>query len=109
MGVGTRVLYEDDQIILWEFELAPGEQTAVHTHEHDYLFHVIEGSRLEVLDEAGTSLGAFDAPTGEVFSFTVEDGELKSTRGDGARAPATHSARNVGESHYREVLIEKKG
>lgn len=38
-GVGTNVLFEDDKIKVWEFILEPGEQTALHTHEMDYIFY----------------------------------------------------------------------
>jgi len=58
-GVGSRMLY-----VLWEFELEPGAKTPCHTHEHDYLFYVLQGTRLEVFDAADEYLGAFDSPTG---------------------------------------------
>ena len=107
-GVGTSKIFEDDRIILWEFVLEPGERTEVHTHEHDYLFYVLEGSRLEVFDEKGGPLGAFTANTGDVFPLRCEGGELVSTNGRGLRVPATHSARNAGATRYREVLVETK-
>ena len=107
-GVGTRRLYEDERIILWEVELAPGERTPVHTHEHDYVFHVLEGSRLEVFDADGRALGAFDAPTGAVFPLNLVGDELVSADDKGLRAPATHSARTAGTGRYRELLVEKK-
>ncbi len=107
-GVGSRKIYEDDALILWEFELAPGEKTPCHTHEHDYLFHVLQGTRLEVFDAQDQYLGAFDSPTGATFALRLEGDELVSTDDKGLRAPATHSARNGGSGHYREILIEKK-
>jgi len=107
-GVGSRKVYEDDAIILWEFELEPGAKTPCHTHEHDYLFYVLQGTRLEVFDEADQYLGAFDSPTGATFALRLEGDELVSTDDKGLRAPATHSARNGGTGTYREILIEKK-
>jgi hypothetical protein len=107
-GVGSRKIYEDDAIILWEFELAPGEKTPCHTHDHDYLFYVLQGTRLEVFDAADQYLGAFDSPTGATFALKVEGDELVSSDGKGLRAPVTHSARNGGTGIYREILIEKK-
>ena len=106
-NVGTNKLFENDDIILWEFALEPGEETSCHTHVHDYVFHVIEGSRLEVFGEDGALLAAFDAPTGGVFPLTIEGDKLVSPLG-GAPAPATHSARNAGTTRYRELLIETK-
>jgi hypothetical protein len=107
--VGSRKLYEDDSIILWAFELAPGEKTPCHTHAHDYLFHVLAGTRLEVFDAADRYLGAFDAPTGATFTLRLDGEDLVSTDDRGLRAPATHSARNAGSTVYREILLEKKG
>jgi len=106
-NVGTSKLFENDDIILWEFALEPGEQTSCHTHVHDYVFHVIEGSRLEVFGEDGALLAAFDAPTGGVFPLNLEGDKLVSPLG-GPPAPATHSARNAGTTRYRELLIETK-
>lgn len=107
-NVGTSKIFENDRIIVWEFVLEPGERTACHTHHHDYVFYVLEGSRLEVFDESDNPLGAFDAHTGDVFSLRCEGGELISTDDKGLRAPATHSARNGGQSRYREILVETK-
>jgi mannose-6-phosphate isomerase-like protein (cupin superfamily) len=107
-GVGTRVLYENERIILWEFVLAPGEITPVHTHHHDYVFHVVEGSTLEVLDAGGKVLGTFDAPTGAIFPLRLDGDDLVSEL-DGSRVPATHAARNAGTTPYREILIETRG
>ncbi len=106
-NVGTNKLFENDDIVLWEFLLEPGETTSCHTHLHDYVFHVIEGSRLEVFGENGELLAAFDAPTGGVFPLSLENGNLVSPLG-GPPAPATHSARNAGTTRYRELLIETK-
>jgi hypothetical protein len=106
--VGTKKLFEDERIILWEFALGPGERTACHTHDKDYMFYVLEGSTLEVFDAGGAPLGAFEARTADIFSFRCEGDELVSTDGKGLRAPATHIARNAGSRRYREILIEKK-
>ena len=46
--VGTKVVFEDDKIKVWELNLEPGERTAVHTHEMDYvlsLIHISEPTR----------------------------------------------------------------
>lgn len=106
--VGTKKIFENDAIRVWEFALAPGERTAVHTHRDDYVFHVLEGSTLEVFDEHGGALGGFEARTGDTFAFRCDGGELVSTDDKGLRAPATHAARNAGTSRYREILIETK-
>jgi predicted metal-dependent enzyme (double-stranded beta helix superfamily) len=106
--VGTTKVFEDERIIVWEFVLAPGEKTPVHTHEHDYIFYVLEGAPLQVYDAEDRELGQFDASTGAVFALKCEGGELISLDGRGHRVPATHSARNLGATRYREILVETK-
>ncbi len=106
--VGTTKLFENDQIILWEFVLEPGATTPLHTHLHDYVWYVLEGTKLEVFDQHDKYLGAIDAATGAIFPLRLEGDELVTTDGTGLRAPATHSARNGGPTRYREILVETK-
>ncbi|MDG2304738.1 MAG: hypothetical protein P8R42_08790 [Candidatus Binatia bacterium] len=107
-GVGSSVIFEDDKIKVWEFYLKPGEQTPVHTHEHDYVFYVINGSSLDVLDANDKFLTTFDLPEGTVLPLRLDDNELVVVNDESQRIPATHSARNAGPRLYREILIEKK-
>lgn len=107
-GVGTNVVFEDDKIKVWEFNLEPGEQTPVHTHEMEYVFYVIEGTTLEVFDADNNYLTSLDVSAGEVVPLRLEGDELVIVGNESLRVPATHSARNAGEKRYREILIEKK-
>ena len=36
--------------------LEPGERTPLHTHKHDYVWYVLEGTTLEVFDRDDKSL-----------------------------------------------------
>ncbi len=56
-GVGSEKLFENDKVIVWNFELKPGEQTPIHTHEHSYVWYSIQGTDLQVFDEHGTTWG----------------------------------------------------
>jgi uncharacterized cupin superfamily protein len=103
--IGTKKIFENDKVSVWELVLEPGESSGVHTHSHDYLFYVIEGSTAEVTDEGGKILDTFELNAGDVVSFRLEGRELV---GDDLRLPATHSARNTGSSRYREILVETK-
>ncbi len=93
-AVGTKLLYENDRVKVWEFALAPGEMIPMHTHTMDYLFHVYEGSTLEVTF-------ADNSPT---RSFGLKAGDVRFV-GKGSR----HAARNIGTKPYVEVLVEMKG
>jgi hypothetical protein len=106
--VGSKKLFENDKVILWEFVLEPGERTPLHKHQHDYVWYVLEGTTLEVFDKDDKFLGSFEAPTGAIFPLRLEGDELVTTDDKGLRAPATHSARNGGATRYREILVETK-
>ncbi len=82
----------------------------MHTHEKSYMWYAVQGAPLQIFDEHGRDLGIFDVPTGGVYSLRCENGEIEvlSEIGRGAKVPATHKARNVGDNHYREVLVEYK-
>ena len=108
-GVGSNVVFEDDKIKVWEFNLEPGEQTPVHTHEMDYVFYVIKGSTLDVFDSENQFVMPLEFSDGDVFPLRLEEGELVVIGNESLRVPATHSARNSGATLYRELLIEKKG
>ena len=106
--VGTSKVFENDRIMIWELVLEPGERAPCHTHRHDYVFYVLEGSTAELFDENDAFVSSFDLSAGDVFAFTCEEAELVSSDGKGLRLPVTHSVRNVGPSRYREILVETK-
>jgi hypothetical protein len=109
-GVGTEKVFENDKVIVWNFTLAPGEETPMHTHEHSYMWYAISGAPLQVFDEKGKDLGTLEVPTGAIYSLKLENGvlEVLSEPGKGMRVPARHKARNAGSTPYREVLVEYK-
>jgi len=107
-GVGSKVVFEDEKIKVWEFNLEPGERTPVHTHEMEYIFYVIGGSTLEVFDANDNQLPSLELEDGDVVALRIEDGDLIVIGDESVRVPVTHSARNAGTTLYREILVEKK-
>lgn len=105
-GVGTTKLFENDDVIVWDFRLEPGESTAVHTHELPYFFRVVAGSTLAVTASDGSPLADIDFRTGSTHSLALDGADLVTA--EGARVPATHAAKNIGSSTYHEVLVELK-
>lgn len=89
--VGTKLVFENEQVKVWEFTLHPGEAIAAHQHDHDYFFYVIDGGTLEVDRASGTT------------QATLETGKVYYRRGGD-----THGAKNIGASRYHEVLVEIK-
>ena len=108
MGIGTKKVFEDDRIVVWHFDLAPGEHGERHTHERDYVVRVIEGSRLEVFGPEDELLETVELEAGSATRFHVEGDRVHSDRPGYPVVPATHSAKNVGTTTFREVLIEFK-
>ncbi len=106
--VGTNKVFENDEMILWEFFLEPGEQTEAHSHGLDFISYVIDGSTLQVRGPDGAEIANVDVPSGDVISFRVQEEDLVSSGSTEIRIPATHSACNVGKHRYREIFIELK-
>ena len=69
------------------------------------MIYVLEGSTGEATDKDGSVLGRLELKAGDTMSFALDDDEVVSGE---ARFPATHSARNVGETRYLEILVETK-
>ena len=41
--VGTKKLFENDRVVVWEMRLEPGETELIHEHKNDYLMVQIAG------------------------------------------------------------------
>ena len=108
--VGSKVIFENERIRVWDFELQPGEETEMHKHEKSYIWYAIQGGQLDTEDEHGNHLGVFDIPTGSVFNIRHNGDELEilSEQGKGSKFPQTHKAKNISAHPYREILIEFK-
>jgi beta-alanine degradation protein BauB len=90
--VGSKLIFENERVKIWEFTLAPGEQIDAHKHDHDYFFYPIEGGTLEVTRAAGVTRATLEA--GKVYYRDKGD---------------THAAKNVSDTRYHEILVELKG
>jgi quercetin dioxygenase-like cupin family protein len=89
--VGTKLIFENERVKVWEFTLQPGEEIATHQHDCDYFFYPIEGGTLEVTRASG------------VTRATLETGQVYFRRGGDS-----HAARNVSDRRYHEILVELK-
>lgn len=111
-GVGTSKLYDvPDGPKVWEMKLEPGETAALHTHTRPYMFYIISGGTLEVHDAAGASLGVFTLTAGSCsgFKLSCDKTMLEPAVADqemDAHIPVAHSATNVGDTTFHEVLFE---
>ena len=48
--VGTRLLFENDRVRVWDLTLAPGESTGRHRHTADYFYVVIGGGKVSEVE-----------------------------------------------------------
>ena len=111
--VGTKVIYEDAQVKVWNFTLAPGETTSMHRHDCSYHFVAIQPTELEVYGASGARLFSFQAQG--TLGFSIEGEELVQDAPVGSdesfrpiRVPRIHAARNIGAANYYEILFESK-
>ena len=95
-GVGTEVLYEDDDVKIWELVLEPGEASDLHHHEHDYFLVIDSGDLVAGVMPKGGPMDWF------VGKIPPEGNTVKVPKG------GTEWALNVGEKTYYEILIELK-
>ncbi len=95
-NVGTELLFEDENVRIWEMNLEPGEASDLHHHEHEYYLVIDSGD-----------LVAGIPPKGSPMDFFVG---VVPPQGNTVRVPkgGTEWALNVGEKTYHEVLIELK-
>lgn len=93
--VGTRVLFENDRVRVWDLRLEPGESTGLHRHESDYLYVVIGDGELQSVHADGTT----DAPR------KMSDGDVRFREVIGE---TTHAAVNTGDQPWRNIVVELK-
>src|SRR5262245_13867768 len=96
--VATRILFENDRVRVWEMVLPPGERSAVHRHELDYVLVQVDGDRIAAQFEPDTA-GALKG----YVEGTVEPGKTRFIARGGIE-----TAINPGARTYREILIELK-
>lgn len=92
--VADHVLYEDDDVRVWEMDLEPGEHTDRHHHDHDYLLVIDSGDLVAGIPPEGAPTDCF---VGKVPALGTTVRVLK---GGPEWEP------DVGKQRYREILIE---
>lgn len=90
--VATTVLFENEEVKVWEMDLAPGEACATHRHTMDYVLYILSGADL-MIEGPNYKPYLFPAPTRA--TYFVPPG-------------AVESARNIGDTRFHEALFELK-
>ncbi len=97
-GVGTKVVFENDQVRVWVLSLAPGERSAVHRHELDHLLIQIRGDRIAVEPEPDA-----EGPHRDYMEADVIPGMVVHVPRGGVE-----TAVNTGADPYYEIIVELK-
>jgi hypothetical protein len=93
--VGTKLMFENDRVRVWDLDLAPGESLPAHIHHNDYLILVVSGSTLR-----------FAEPGGE-RDVQFRDDQV-SFRAVGPAGKVDHHLTNIGAGRHRNFVIELK-
>lgn len=93
--VGTKLLFENDHIKVWDLRLAPGENLGLHRHEYRYAIVTLGDGRLRGLNADGSIRFESDQVDGQVAYRDLQ-------------AKDVHDAMNVGDSDWRNLVIEFK-
>ncbi len=96
--IGSRVVFEDDRVRVWQLRLAPGQESDLHRHHLDHLLIQVAGDRIAVVPEPDT-----EGPFADYLEADVVPGAVVHVPRGGLE-----TARNVGRQDYLEVIVELK-
>jgi hypothetical protein len=100
--VGTKKLFENDRVVVWEMRLAPGEKERIHEHTNDYLMVQITGDRVAA-DFEPECKGTWAEFAGQRLEGDVANGNVLFAEKGGVEA-----AVNVGNETFYEIIVELK-
>lgn len=96
-NVGTRLLFENERVRVWDLALEPGQALEKHIHRNDYLFFVISGGSLRHIDP--------ENPENDRDVRYEDDETVFLEAGEGL----IHDRLiNTGSAPYRNIVIELK-
>jgi auxin binding protein len=96
--IGSKLLFEDDEVRIWELRLDPGEESAPHRHTCDYVIVDVAGDKI-----AAKAVPGYKSEYGDYIEAPVEQGHTIFLQ-----QGSVETAVNVGDKPYRNVLVEFK-
>jgi len=91
--VGTKLLFENDRVRVWDLDLGPGDRVPFHCHATPYFF---------VCVDAGRAISRF--PDGNAMTLDYAEGDTWFD--EGAAGPEIHDLENVGDTRLRFTTVE---
>ena len=96
-NVGTRLLFENERVRVWDLALEPGQWLESHVHRDDFFFVVTNGGSLRQVTPGHPE---------QDNDFQFEDGLVVfHEAGEGA---VHKRLMNVGDGFYRNIVVELK-
>ena len=96
--VGTRLMFENERVRVWDLALAPGESLEKHIHQLDYFFIVEAGGLIRFSDPDNTSdYQAIQFENDQVTFVPVHAGGKVDNR-----------LTNLGGTRHRNYVVELK-
>ncbi|PQV63509.1 hypothetical protein B1R32_11170 [Abditibacterium utsteinense] len=96
-NVGTRLLFENERVRVWDLALEPGEWLEKHLHREDFLFIVVNGGSLRHVDP--------QHPENDRAVNYEDDLVVFREAGEGT---LHQRLVNVGNEPYRNLVVELK-
>jgi beta-alanine degradation protein BauB len=93
-AVGSRLLYEDGRIRVWDITLGPGERLPFHRHRTSYFYRCHAGGATRV---------HFPDGTGAVYESVADEVHLQEIGPDDV---VVHSLENAGDSPLVFTTVE---
>jgi beta-alanine degradation protein BauB len=90
--IGTEILFENDQVRVWDMKVPAGGKKAWHHHTLDYVIINVTGGKIELENVGGHSIIADDKVGGVIWRDAGEKHEL----------------RNLSAQLYQNILVELK-
>jgi len=93
-NVGTKLLFENDRLRVWDMTLEPNQSCELHQHVYDYAFVNVTRAQVELheLDQ-------------EPLTRALDEGFVQYTV-VGPQGQRPHQLRNAGVNTLRQILIE---
>jgi hypothetical protein len=99
--IATKLLLENDRVRIWEMRLEPGQRSALHRHDNDYVMIQIDGDRMAA-DFESDSGGPWAGSGGRVEGDIAPGNVIYAERG------GVETAVNVGSKPFYEIVVELK-
>jgi quercetin dioxygenase-like cupin family protein len=91
--VATRMIFDNDDVRVWEMDLAPGGVCGLHHHTMDYVLFILSGANVGAQSPGGRKMMPF--PVKARATYFVPAGGIE-------------SAHNMGDTRFFEALFELK-